>query len=50
MDEKLKEEAIEMMNILGEKSQGLMGLSADETCYFDILLWLFGEGEKPEID
>lgn len=50
MDEKLKKEAEEMMDILGEKNQELMGLSTEETAYFDMLLWLFGGGEKPDIE
>jgi len=50
MDEELKAEAEEMMNILGDRNQELMGLSTEETAYFDVLLWLFGGGEKPEIE
>jgi len=49
MNEELVEEAKEMLDILGKRSQGTMGLDTDETAYFDLLLWLLGEGEKPDI-
>lgn len=50
MDEELVKEANEMLDILGVRNQQLMGLSTPEEAYFDILLWLLGGGEKPEID
>ena len=50
MDEELKNEANEILSLLGEKNQEFMGLTATEMAYFDILLWLFGGGEKPEIE
>ena len=50
MKEELKKEAEEMLNALGNKHQEFMGLSTEETAYFDRLLWLFGDGEKPDIE
>lgn len=49
MNEDLKKEAEEMMDWLGEKNQTIMGLDTPETATFDVLLWLFGDGEKPDI-
>lgn len=50
MNEELKKEAEEMMNELGERSKSFMGLSPEEEGIFGVLLWLFAEGEKPEMD
>ena len=50
MDEELVNEANEMLDILGNKNQEFMGLSTNEEAYFDILLWLLGGGEKPQIE
>ena len=47
---KLEKEAQEMLDILGNKNQSLMGLNTEESAYFDILLWLFGDGEKPDVE
>lgn len=47
--EKYKE-AEELMNQLGDKNKtSLYGLNSEETAMFDLLLWLIGDGEKPEL-
>lgn len=50
MTDELKEEATEMLDILGNRNQSTMGLTTKETAYFDILLWLLADGEKPEVE
>lgn len=49
MEEELKNEAIKAMDKLGHKSRSTMGLHSEEEIAFDILVWLFAGGEKPDV-
>ena len=47
MEEEKISKAKEVLDELGAKHQSFNGLSKEETAYFDILLWLFADGEEP---
>lgn len=46
-DEK-REQAIKLMDYLGNQNQSIHGLSGREEGIFDTLLWLIGDGEAPD--
>ena len=50
MEDWLVVEAEQLMDELAAKHNTVMGCDAREEGMFEVLLWLFSTGEKPEIE
>lgn len=49
MSDEVIKEATRLMDELGQKNQSIMGLTPTENGMFDVLLWMLGGGDKPEL-